>query len=447
MVKSSTTSTWSNMGRRAFTNPSKIESERERARNRYRRQQQRQQQRRQNLVRQECSTCPVVRVVNSIHGQMPPQDASCSGLVHNGTTIALPAHQRVPSASTSAITMLEEARPSVCSIEHSPSYPTACDTTDIQVASSLTGQPAEMRRGAEQVAAHIVDAPPTRRPWPRHRSASPGTSTPQGCTPQSTRALTRLRVQRYRNRLHRLRIPPTLPSIVRTDESPPTSSPGGSGSGTMTDCRCRFVAGTPDHPASMRYARTHPQPCPVCSCGASSSQCSSGSIVPTVDGNCKETLDSFINALRYQDTELSSDFLGSHETAYDHAFRNFFNPKCNCTSRRISSEATERHILTEIPESGGHGSGVNEPEHTCSLQESVRYLQDSLPTLSTVFGEAGSYDPGDFFRQWKDFLANKPSRPLSFLKSQIDLFPANEPELVLSRQWDVDSVWLGATGL
>ncbi|RSL79628.1 hypothetical protein CEP52_017499, partial [Fusarium oligoseptatum] len=119
-----------------------------------------------------------------------------------------------------------------------------------------------------------------------------------------------------------------------------------------------------------------------------SSQCSSGSIVPTVGGNWKETLDSFIDALRYQDTELSSDFLGSHETAYDHVFRIFLNPKCNC----------------------GHGSGLNEPEHTRSLQESVRYLQDSLPPLSMAFGEAGSYDPGDFFRQWKDFLANKSSR-------------------------------------
>ncbi|KAF4456422.1 hypothetical protein FALBO_15411, partial [Fusarium albosuccineum] len=347
------------MGRRAFTNPSKIESERERARNQYRRQ----QQRRQNLVRQECSTCPVIRVVNSIHGQMLPE-----GLVRNGTTIALPAHQSIPSAPTSAITMLEEARPSGCSIGHSPS--TACNTTDIQVASPLTGQPAATRRGAEQVAAHIIDAPPTCRPWPRHQSASPGTGTPRGCTPQPTQALAQLRVQRYRNRLHRLRIPPTLPFIVRTEELPSTS-PRESDLGTMIDCRCRFVAGTPDHLASTRYVRTDPQPCPVCS-GAESAQCSSGFTAPVVSGNRKETLDSFIDALRYQNTELSSDFLGSHETAYDHAFRIFFNSKCT---------------------------------------------------------------------------SDKPSEPLSFRKSQIDLFPANEPELVLSRQWDVDSIWLGATGL
>ncbi|UPK92036.1 hypothetical protein LCI18_002971 [Fusarium solani-melongenae] len=57
MIKSSIMSTWSNMGRRAFTNPSKIESERERARNQY--------------LRQECSTCPIVRMVNSIYGQLP----------------------------------------------------------------------------------------------------------------------------------------------------------------------------------------------------------------------------------------------------------------------------------------------------------------------------------------------------------------------------------------
>ncbi|KAI8710741.1 hypothetical protein NCS52_01533800 [Fusarium sp. LHS14.1] len=63
------------MGRRAFTNPSKIESQRERARNRRLRQQQRQQK----LVRQECSTYSGVRVVNSTHDLVSPEDVSCNG--------------------------------------------------------------------------------------------------------------------------------------------------------------------------------------------------------------------------------------------------------------------------------------------------------------------------------------------------------------------------------
>ncbi|KAI3573205.1 hypothetical protein IWW34DRAFT_810618 [Fusarium oxysporum f. sp. albedinis] len=60
------------MGQRAFTNPSKVESESERARNRRRRQ----QQRHQSMVRQEYSAYPGIRVINSVHGQVPPEDAS-----------------------------------------------------------------------------------------------------------------------------------------------------------------------------------------------------------------------------------------------------------------------------------------------------------------------------------------------------------------------------------
>ncbi|EXK76570.1 hypothetical protein FOQG_18690 [Fusarium oxysporum f. sp. raphani 54005] len=58
--------------RRAFRNPSKVESERERARNR----RCRQRQRHQSLVRQEGSAYPGIRVINSVHGQVPPEDAS-----------------------------------------------------------------------------------------------------------------------------------------------------------------------------------------------------------------------------------------------------------------------------------------------------------------------------------------------------------------------------------
>ncbi|KAH7186840.1 hypothetical protein DER44DRAFT_801769 [Fusarium oxysporum] len=78
--------------RRAFTNPSNVESERERARNR----RCRQQQRHQSLVRQEGSAYPGIRVINSVHGQVPPEDASRNSLMHTGTATTLPAYQTVP---------------------------------------------------------------------------------------------------------------------------------------------------------------------------------------------------------------------------------------------------------------------------------------------------------------------------------------------------------------
>ncbi|RSL77771.1 hypothetical protein CEP52_017691, partial [Fusarium oligoseptatum] len=193
----------------------------------------------------------------------------------------------------------------------------------------------------------------------------------------------------------------------------------------MINCRCQSTVGISGSSVSTRHFRANPQTCPVCSC-VGSSQRFSGPINPAVGRNHnEETLGGFIEALRRQDAELSPDFLESHETAYDQAFRIFFNSRCHCARR----------------------SEVNEPEHTHSLQESVQYLQGSLPPLSTVFGEAGSYDPSSFLRQWKDFLASKPSQPLSFRKSQMHLLPPDEPELLLSRQWDIDSIWFGATGL
>ena len=316
MIRSSNTSTWQNMGRRAFTNPSKIESQRERARNRRLRQQQRQQK----LVRQECSAYSGVRVVNSTHDLVSPEDVSCNGPRPVGNPISLPTRQVVASAPTSAMTIFGGAIPPVCLNEQSLSHSTACYTPDARAAPSLSSQLTGTGHGAEQVAAHI-DAPPTRRFSPIRQAAFPETRSPRGCTPESTRALTRLRVQKYRNRLHRLRIPPILPPRESDFLD------------TMINCRCQSTAGISGSSVSMCRFRANPQTCPVCSC-VGSSQRFSGPINPAVGRN-HETLGSFIEALRRQDGELSPDFLESHETAYDQAFQIFFNSRCHCTSCHV----------------------------------------------------------------------------------------------------------------
>ncbi|RYC79461.1 hypothetical protein BFJ63_vAg17653, partial [Fusarium oxysporum f. sp. narcissi] len=411
--------------RRAFTNPYKVESESERARNRRRRQ----QQKHRSLVRQECPAYPGIRVINSVHGQVPPEDASRNGLMHTGTAITLPARQTVPSAPALAINVRAEARPSVCVDEHPPSYPTASDSTDGQAVPSLTGQPKETRHDAEQAAAHI-DAPPRLRSWSAGQLVPPEARTPRGCTPESTRALTRLRVQRYRNRMHRLRILPTPPSVARADGLPSTPSRESNSGAMIDDRQSQSITRASGPLASTRRVRADPQTCSARSC-TGSSRYPSGPIASDVGGNRNEPLDGFIEALQHQDTESNPDVLDLHEIAYDQAFRIFFHSKCNCTSCRISEKATEEHILTRTLGSGENEFEVNEPEHTCSLRESVQYLQSSLPPLPTIFGEAGSYDPGSSFRQWRDFLSNKPSHPLSFRKSQMQLLPENEPELVL----------------
>ncbi|KNB06492.1 hypothetical protein FOXG_19690 [Fusarium oxysporum f. sp. lycopersici 4287] len=123
MIKSKEAGPSFSMGRRAFTNPSNIECESERARNRRRRR----QERHQNLARQERLTHPGICINNSAFDQVLPKDRSCNGLMHNSTTIPWSARQTAPSAPALAFNVREEAEcsPSVRVNEHPPSYPTA----------------------------------------------------------------------------------------------------------------------------------------------------------------------------------------------------------------------------------------------------------------------------------------------------------------------------------
>ncbi|KAF4334320.1 tubulin beta [Fusarium beomiforme] len=175
------------MGRRAFTNPSKIESESERARNRRRRR----QERYQNLARQERLAHPGICVNNSAHNQVLPEDRPCSGLMHNSTTIPWSARQTAPSAPALALNVREEAgcSPSVRVNEHPLSHPTATNSTNGQGLPSLMSQLTETRHDAEQFAAY-ASASLTLRLRSASQRVTPETYTPRGCTPESTRAYT-----------------------------------------------------------------------------------------------------------------------------------------------------------------------------------------------------------------------------------------------------------------
>lgn len=86
-----------------------------------------------------------------------------------------------------------------------------------------------------------------------------------------------------------------------------------------------------------------------------------------------------------------------------------------------------------------------EPEQTHSLQERVQFIQGSLPPLSSVFGGGdAAYNPRDSFHQWQNLLSNRPLEPLSFRKTQNSL---PDESVTITRQWDVDSIWLGAKDL
>ncbi|EXU95550.1 hypothetical protein X797_011387 [Metarhizium robertsii] len=129
--------------------------------------------------------------------------------------------------------------------------------------------------------------------------------------------------------------------------------------------------------------------------------------------NLDSHLGCFVQALEAQQADRSSESI-------ELCSQTFFNPICSC------------------------GSQVDESEHTHSLREAVEHLQSSLPPLSKVFGESGSYIPRHSFQQWQRFLSEQPGTPLSFRKSE---GPLPQRQISISRQWDIDSVWLGAKGL
>ncbi|KAL9563949.1 hypothetical protein ACKAV7_011984 [Fusarium commune] len=131
-------------------------------------------------------------------------------------------------------------------------------------------------------------------------------------------------------------------------------------------------------------------------------------------------LNSFIEALQAQETQSGLDFLESQTTTYDRIFKTLFTAECHC------SHETHDHARSH------------------SLQERARFLQNSLPPLTTVFDERFAHEAIKYLHQWKEFLSNEPAEPLSFHKTEATLErgPAH-----VERRWDVDSIWFGPKSL
>ncbi|KAH6961819.1 hypothetical protein BKA56DRAFT_700117 [Ilyonectria sp. MPI-CAGE-AT-0026] len=123
-----------------------------------------------------------------------------------------------------------------------------------------------------------------------------------------------------------------------------------------------------------------------------------------------------------QEVHEPPEFLENCSAVYDQVFRYSFSPTCDYPN------------LAE----------VNEPGNTQTIREITQHLQNFLPPLSKVFGERGSYDPSDYLHQWRSFLSDQLSQPLSFQKSQASL---PHSRISIARQWDIGSIWLGAKGL
>ncbi|KAH6949415.1 hypothetical protein BKA56DRAFT_626373 [Ilyonectria sp. MPI-CAGE-AT-0026] len=400
------------MGRRAFTSATKKESPRERARNR-------RLQRKQALVLQECSRYPTVRLIDDSFHVQPAQacslnhDIAVVNPTHNLLSPAglsrqspgptdrqsLPTDSLIRQAATtlpSAVLTAAVAAASPVQLPVQPVYcPTPYDSSNAhQTTSPSTSRRIEIGDGMRQPTG-LADTNPTCNSPPIRQEAHLEVGRPRTDFSMSTRELTRLRVQKYRNRLHRLGIPAIIP----------TNDPSFS---VIRNCQGQSIPGPS---LSTPRSRANPQ----------------------ADPENARALEGIADDV--EDTRDNSGSLRPYRDAYDQVFRIFFSSICALIMG---------HTLIELLTTGSRELEVDEPEHTHTLQEAVQYLQHSLPPLPTIFGERGSYNPSNFFREWETFLSNSPTQPLSFRKSQADLTPSN---LSISRQWDIDSVWFGAKGL
>ncbi|KAJ4127362.1 hypothetical protein NW765_017314 [Fusarium oxysporum] len=149
---------------------------------------------------------------------------------------------------------------------------------------------------------------------------------------------------------------------------------------------------------------------------------SSPSSIPSV-GRDESILSGYLQAINEQDTAGGPDFLRQQGEVYDRVLRAFFSHQCNCPNSR-------QHV---------------EPENTCTLQEHIEHIGRSIPPLQSILAERHkASDPRASFPQWHSFLSDKPAESLSLHKAQASL---SQDAVTITRQWDVDSIWLGAKNL
>ncbi|KAJ4129437.1 hypothetical protein NW765_016310 [Fusarium oxysporum] len=151
---------------------------------------------------------------------------------------------------------------------------------------------------------------------------------------------------------------------------------------------------------------------------------SSSTSAPSPSGPCDPVLDGFLRSIYEQGTAGCADFLRAQSSVYDKVFRSFFARECECP----------------------RSCEIAEPGRTHTLQEGTEYIQRYLPPLQSTFAEPGAeiHNPCTSVSRWEKFLSDRPPEPLSFRKTQASL---SSKSVTITRQWDVDSIWLGAKSL
>ncbi|KAH7459298.1 hypothetical protein FOMA001_g20079 [Fusarium oxysporum f. sp. matthiolae] len=150
---------------------------------------------------------------------------------------------------------------------------------------------------------------------------------------------------------------------------------------------------------------------------------SSPSSIPSV-GRDESILSGYLQAINEQDTAGGPDFLRQQGEVYDRVLRAFFLA-INATVQIHASTSSRR---TPIPYRNTLGISVV-LFLPCNL-----FLQNAIKLPIPVLP----------FPQWHSFLSDKPAESLSLHKTQASL---SQDAVTITRQWDVDSIWLGAKNL
>ncbi|KAL7903658.1 hypothetical protein GGI35DRAFT_493586 [Trichoderma velutinum] len=156
-----------------------------------------------------------------------------------------------------------------------------------------------------------------------------------------------------------------------------------------------------------------------------------------------------VDALRLQKTPASPSFIDQQARVYQQVFKNCFHIQCSC---QPGSTASHQSDDSDGADDGGENS-------TISLRELATQFKTELPDLNTMLqpqvlgntnstGTANTTYPQSYFSRCKKLLT-QPPRPqqLSIYKDEQTFLQHAQDPVNISRLWDVDSVWLGATAL
>jgi len=277
----------------------------------------------------------------------------------------------------------------------------------------------------------------------------------------SQRELTRLRVQRFRARQHQQRLASVIPTETESGPCNPrnevwtlpdladlTLNEGSCNNEPELHATPDPIGAQEDGSSCIRQndawigsqsASTPPRPeSPLFLPDSPRSSCREARRTSQSSGHLDTILENFLREL-VNDERRPGHYIDPHIPLYNQIFQKFFCNECDCASNSNMTECRYTKMFCL-------GSQITETRRVVqvhTLQEGIRSLQSMLPDLATIFGPTSFSNPRDDLPQWRQFLSAPPDEHVSLSQTNSSL----SDSLEITREWDIDSIWLGARGL